>query len=168
MTSTARTLTLAALLFGLGATATPALAGLPPNWEESGEASWYGPGFHGRRTSSGEIYNQHAMTAAHESLPLGSRVLVTRQETGRSTLVTITDRMPPNRTRVIDVSQAAASRLGLIGPGVGMVTLSTPLAQDEPVEVAEAPDEDGPAVANPRPRGPRHTRRAARRASGRR
>lgn len=113
------------------------------------------------------------MTAAHDTLPLGTRVLVTTQETGRSALVTITDRLPPKHLRIIDVSKAAAAKLGLIGSGVGMVTLSTPAA-NEVIEVAEAPEElgadlgDDDAVASPRRRGPRHMHPAVRRASAHR
>jgi rare lipoprotein A len=109
------------------------------------------------------------MTAAHDTLPLGTRVLVTTQETGRSALVTITDRLPPKHLRIIDVSRAAAAKLGLLGSGVGMVTLSTPAA-DEVIEVAEAPEglDGDDAVSSPRRHGPRHTRPAARRVSAHR
>ena len=138
-------------------------AGVAPHWEESGQASWYGPGFNGQRTSSGEVFDENALTAAHDWLPLGTKVRVTTQETGRSTVVTITDRLPPKRLRIIDLSREAASRLGLVKAGVGMVTLSAPDATDEPVEVAEAPDDDV-APVSPRLRGPRHTHRAARKA----
>jgi rare lipoprotein A len=137
-------------------------AELGPHWEESGQASWYGPGFQGRRTSSGETFNTNEMTAAHDTLPLGTRVRVTTQETGRSAVVTITDRLPPKRLRIIDLSRAAASKLGLIGPGVGFVTI-TPATEDDPVEVAEAPD-DG---VSPRLHGPRHRRPVGRRVSAR-
>ncbi len=139
-------------------------AGLGANWEESGLASWYGGGFEGRRTSSGEVFSPYAMTAAHDTLPLGTRILVTTQETGRSVVVTITDRMPPKRTRVIDLSRAAARELGIISAGVGMVTLSQ-ADRAEPVEVAEASDEgDG---LSPRRHGPRHRHHGARTVSAR-
>ena len=143
-----------------------AQAAVGKNWEESGQASWYGPGFHGRRSSNGEIFNERALTAAHDSLPLGTRVLVTTQETGRSIVVTITDRMPPKRLRVIDLSKAAAARIGLLNSGVGMVTLSS-AADAEPVEVAEAPEDFGGVEFSPRRRGPQHTHHAARKASAR-
>ena len=168
MTPIARRLSLAAAAFGLAAMLSPAHAGTAPNWEESGQASWYGPGFHGKRTSSGETFDQRALTAAHDSLPLGTRVLVTTQETGRSAVVTITDRLPTKHLRIIDVSRAAAAKLGLLGSGVGMVTLSTPPASNEPIEVAEAADDDGDMVVSPRRHGPRHTHPVARRASARR
>ena len=111
------------------------------------------------------------MTAAHDSLPLGTRVLVTTQETGRSVVVTITDRLPTKRLRIIDVSRGAAAKLGIVGSGVGMVTLSAPrdTAADEPIEVAEAPESmDDAGVVSPRKHGQRHTRHAARRALARR
>lgn len=102
---------------------TPAKAA-SPGWEETGEASWYGGWHHGRRTSSGEIFDQNGMTAAHSSLPLGSRVRVTMQDTGASVVVTINDRQPPKRVRVIDLSRGAASRLGLLQSGTAMVQLT--------------------------------------------
>lgn len=145
-----------------------ARAGLSKNWEESGEASWYGPRFNGKRTSSGERFDQNALTAAHDTLPLGTKLHVTVQETGRSVVVTITDRMPPKRVRIIDLSRGAAKELGLLARGTGMVTL-TEAKPDDPVEVAEAPDDDEqPLRANPRRHGPRHRTHAGRRASAHR
>jgi rare lipoprotein A len=82
---------------------------------QSGGASWYGPGFHGRRTASGETFNQNAMTAAHKSLPFGSRVRVVNQQTGRSVVVRINDRGPFVRGRIIDLSKASAQALGISG-----------------------------------------------------
>jgi rare lipoprotein A (peptidoglycan hydrolase) len=91
-----------------------------------GLASWYGgQRWHGNRTSSGDIYNQNALTAAHASLPLGSRVRVTLVDSGRDVVVTINDR-PGTRKRIIDLSRAAAEELGILERGVAMVTL-TPL-----------------------------------------
>ena len=141
---------------------------LSPNWEESGQASWYGPGFHGKRTSSGARFDQNALTAAHDTLPLGTKIRVTTQETGRSVVVTITDRLPPKWLRIIDVSRAAAARLGIVSSGVGMVTL-TEARDDQPIEVAEAPDDgltaDATGDATPPRHDRRHTRRGARTAS---
>jgi rare lipoprotein A len=88
---------------------------------EVGIASWYGPRFQGRRTSSGEKFNQHEMTAAHKSLPFGSRVRVTNVESGQSVEVRITDRGPRSPKRIIDVSSAAANAIGLKRPGLGVV-----------------------------------------------
>jgi rare lipoprotein A len=88
-----------------------------PRASQTGIASWYGPGFHGKATASGVIYNQHDLTAAHQTLPLGTRVLVTNLENGRSIEVLINDRGPFAKGRIIDLSYAAAERLGMVGPG---------------------------------------------------
>lgn len=167
MTSSARLLTAVAAALFLTTSLPTAQAAVGSNWEESGQASWYGPGFNGRRSSNGEIFDEHALTAAHDSLPLGTRVLVTTQETGRSIVVTITDRMPPKHLRIIDLSKAAAARIGLLSSGVGMVTLSS-AANAEPVEVAEAPEDFGDVQFSPRQRGQRHTHHAGRKASAHR
>jgi rare lipoprotein A len=90
----------------------------------SGVASYYASQFHGRRTASGERFNMSAMTAAHRTLPFGSQVRVTNPANGRSVVVRINDRGPFHGGRVIDVSHAAAQRLGLIAPGRGRVTLT--------------------------------------------
>ncbi len=84
---------------------------------QTGVASWYGPGFQGRPTASGAIYDQHELTAAHQTLPLGTRVMITNLENGRFTEVTINDRGPFLKGRIIDLSYAAARTLGMIGPG---------------------------------------------------
>lgn len=88
---------------------------------EVGLASWYGPGFHGRRTASGEPYDMRALTAAHPAHPFGTRVRVTNLANGRRVVVRINDRGPFVGGRVIDLSRAAASALGIIGPGVARV-----------------------------------------------
>ena len=85
---------------------------------ESGLASWYGPPYHNRRGSNGEIYNMHAMTAAHRTFPLGSIVRVTNVKTGQKALVRITDRGPFIPGRIVDLSLAAARKLDVVGPGV--------------------------------------------------
>ena len=94
---------------------------VPPTLEgrvmQTGIASWYGPGFHGRATASGVVYDQHDLTAAHQTLPLGARVMVTNLENGKSTEVTINDRGPFLKERILDLSYAAAGTLGMIGPG---------------------------------------------------
>ena len=89
----------------------------------SGIASWYGSGFHGNRSASGEIFNQNAMTAAHRSLPFGTRVRVTNLNNNRSVVVRINDRGPFIRGRVIDLSAAAARMLGITNTGVAPVRL---------------------------------------------
>ena len=92
---------------------------------EEGEASWYGPGFHGKTTANGERYNQYAMTAAHKLLPLGTKVRVTHMSNGRSIIVRINDRGPFVGDRVIDLSRAAATQLNIIGPGTGRVRIQS-------------------------------------------
>lgn len=88
-----------------------------------GVASWYGPGFHGRRTANGEVYDQYDMTAAHPSLPLGTRAIVTNVQNGRAVEVRVNDRGPFVGNRVIDLSYGAARVIGLIGPGTGRVRI---------------------------------------------
>jgi rare lipoprotein A len=88
---------------------------------ETGRASWYGPPYHNRRGSNGEVYNMHAMTAAHRTLPLGSVVRVTNLKTGHTALVRITDRGPFIPGRVLDLSLAAARKLDVYQPGVAEV-----------------------------------------------
>ena len=112
-------LAIAALAIGSVCGAISA-ADAKPN--QSGGASWYGQGFHGKRTASGERFNTHALTAAHKSLPFGSRVRVTNERTGRSVVVRINDRGPYAHGRVIDLSKAAAQAVGL--SGVGRVSLA--------------------------------------------
>ena len=87
----------------------------------SGQASWYGPGFHGRQTASGERFNQNAMTAAHRTLPFGTRVRVINVHNNSEIIVRINDRGPFSRGRVIDLSAAAAREIGLDRAGVGPV-----------------------------------------------
>jgi rare lipoprotein A len=84
-------------------------------------ASWYGRPYHGRRTASGEIYNMNQLTAAHPTLPFGTRVAVTNLENGRTVIVTINDRGPFKSNRVIDVSRKAAGELGFLGQGLTRV-----------------------------------------------
>ncbi|MGH7804673.1 MAG: septal ring lytic transglycosylase RlpA family protein, partial [Candidatus Binatia bacterium] len=90
---------------------------------QSGIASWYGPGFHGNATSNGEIYDQNDLTAAHPSLPLGTRVRVTSFDTGRAVDVRINDRGPFVGGRVIDISYEAARTIEMIGPGTAAVSV---------------------------------------------
>jgi peptidoglycan lytic transglycosylase len=94
-----------------------------PGATQVGTASWYGPGFHGNRTSSGEVYDQYDLTAAHQTLPLGTRVIVTNLDNGRAVEVRINDRGPFVKDRTIDLSYAAARTLGMIGPGTAPVRI---------------------------------------------
>lgn len=83
--------------------------------------SWYGPGFHGKRTASGEIYNMNALTCAHKSLPFGSRLRIVNPENNRSIVVTVNDRGPFVAGRDIDLSRAAAIKLDIINDGTARV-----------------------------------------------
>ncbi len=99
---------------------------------ETGIASWYGAPYHNRRGSNGEIYDMHAMTAAHRTLPLGSIVRVTDTGTGSSAIVRITDRGPFIEGRIVDLSQAAAKKIGLVQKGTAQVRLEV-LKTPEPI-----------------------------------
>ncbi len=112
---------------------------------QEGVASWYGPGFHGKRTANGEIYDQYELTAAHQTLPLGTRVMVTSLTNGRSVEVRINDRGPFVDGRVVDLSYAAASVLRMVGPGTMPVRLEV---VDAPVQVASRATV--PVVTTPR------------------
>lgn len=94
-------------------------------FRQRGIASWYGTKFHGRSTSSGEVYNMHAMTAAHKTLPIPVYVHVKNLDNGRSTVVRVNDRGPFISGRIIDLSYAAAKKLGVDGPGTANVEIST-------------------------------------------
>ena len=101
-----------------------------------GVASWYGGKFHGRKTANGETYDMHGLTAAHKTLPFGLRVRVGNRENGRTVVVRINDRGPFVKDRIIDLSYAAARRIGMVRPGTARV-LITPLGPTGPV----APDD---------------------------
>jgi rare lipoprotein A len=94
-------------------------------FQQGGIASWYGTKFHGRPTSSGEVYNMHAMTAAHKTLPIPVYVHVKNLDNGRSTVVRVNDRGPFVGDRIIDLSYAAAIKLGVDGPGTANVEIRT-------------------------------------------
>ena len=93
-------------------------------FSERGIASWYGTKFHGRRTSSGEPYDMYQMTAAHKSLPLPSYVRVTNLRNGRQAVVKVNDRGPFHANRIIDLSYAAATKLGILAEGTGFVEIT--------------------------------------------
>ena len=90
---------------------------------ETGIASWYGVPYHGRLSASGEIYDQEKLTAAHRTLPFGTRVRVRRLDRDGSIVVRINDRGPFVKSRIIDLSRTAAARLGMVGGGVAPVNL---------------------------------------------
>lgn len=112
-------------------------AGYPLGYQEDGWASWYGPGFHGNKTASGERFDMHQMTAAHRTLPFGSMVRVRSLTTGRRITVRINDRGPFARGRVLDLSRAAAVALGMMGPGTDRVDLEV-IAYHGPLELQGA------------------------------
>ncbi|MFQ5529644.1 MAG: septal ring lytic transglycosylase RlpA family protein [Gemmatimonadota bacterium] len=123
----------------------PPMVAVDADWEEVGEASWYGPGFHGNRTASGEVYDMEALTAAHKRLPFGARVRVFNMDNGRETQVRINDRGPFARGRIIDLSRAAARDIGMLGSGTARVRISVleqttaarPRARRGPVDIPE-------------------------------
>lgn len=94
-------------------------------YEERGVASWYGPSFHGRKTSSGEMFDMYKISAAHKLLPMHAKVTVTNLENGRSTALTVNDRGPFVAGRVLDLSYAAAKNLGMLDRGLARVLIST-------------------------------------------
>ncbi|AVF56782.1 UNVERIFIED_ORG: rare lipoprotein A [Pseudomonas parafulva] len=93
----------------------------PRGYDRTGTASYYGARHHGKRTASGEAFNQHGLTAAHRNLPFGSRVLVTNLANRRSVVVRINDRGPHARSRLIDLSRAAAEKIGMVRSGTARV-----------------------------------------------
>ena len=95
----------------------------PPENVQTGVASWYGPGFHGKTTSNKEIYDMYDLTAAHRSLPFGTHVMVTNLENGMSVIVRINDRGPFVKGRIIDLSYAAADAVDMIDSGTAPVRL---------------------------------------------
>lgn len=121
------TLTLAGLFLSAASLLSPSIVSAEPSpvsgkAVQSGKASWYGPGFHGKRTASGETFNTNDLTAAHRTLPFGTRVKVVNKQTGKSVVVRINDRGPYAHGRVIDLSRASAQAIGI--SGVGSVTVA--------------------------------------------
>jgi rare lipoprotein A len=116
------------------ASATP----IEPVYQEVGTASWYGPWHQGRKTASGERFDQNKLTAAHPSLPLGTEAVVTNLENGRQVEVTINDRGPYAKDRAIDLSTKAAKRLGFKEKGIANVKIEVKPEASEPVQTASA------------------------------
>jgi rare lipoprotein A len=108
-------------------------------FSQSGIASWYGDDFHGKPTSNGERYDMHAMTAAHKTLPLGVYVKVYNRDNGREAVVRVNDRGPFVRGRIIDLSYAAARKLGIDGPGTAPVRIEALGYRQEGAEAYQAP-----------------------------
>lgn len=106
---------------------------------QSGMASWYGPGFHGRRTASGEKYNMYDLTAAHPSLPFGTRLMVRNARTGQTVVVRVNDRGPFKKSRILDLSYTAARQVGVFGPGTAYVEIY-PAGREEPPQPVLIPN----------------------------
>jgi len=104
------------------------------NYDETGIASWYGDKFHGLKTANGEVYNMYAMTAAHTTLPMPSLVRVTNLENGKSVVLRVNDRGPFAKSRIIDLSFAAAKALGTIKHGTARVRIQTLQSADVSAE----------------------------------
>lgn len=97
----------------------------PHGYDETGRASFYGARHQGKRTASGETFNQNALTAAHRQLPFGTRVKVTNLNNDKAVIVRINDRGPQGRGRLIDVSRGAAEQLGMLRSGVAKVRVQS-------------------------------------------
>jgi rare lipoprotein A len=144
----------------------PDMGAAPHPWQQIGQASFYSNRYDGRRTSSGARYDPEKLTAAHPSLPLGTRLQVIDEASGRRVVVTVTDRQARNG-RVIDLSRRAAEDLGIIGRGTARVRLVA-LTGDAPVTDAVQVASDDDTDWSPRPthaerrRGGTHSRRATR------
>lgn len=133
--------TTAAVPPGQGPPAEPALTGVLPLLASfEGNASWYGPGFSGRRTASGEVFDPGQLTAAHRTLPFGTVVRVVNLANGLSVQVRINDRGPFKPDRVIDLSRAAAEELDLVRTGVDRVRVEPLAPGPGAVRLAVAPD----------------------------
>lgn len=109
-----------------------------PGYEQVGTASWYGPWHHGKKTASGEKFDQHKLTAAHPTLPLGTEAVVTNLENGRQVEVKINDRGPYAKDRAIDLSAKAAAKLGMKDKGVAQVKIEVKPDPGEHVETVSA------------------------------
>ncbi len=116
-------------------------------YRERGVASWYGKKFHGKSTSNGDAYDMYSMTAAHRTLPLPSYARVRNLENGRVVIVRVNDRGPFLHNRLIDLSYAAASKLGIIGTGTGLVEVETVMPGEEVPVMVAAPATKTRAVA---------------------
>jgi len=125
--------------------------GSAQGFRERGYASWYGKKFHGRKTASGELYNMFSMTAAHKRLPLPCYVRVTHLRNGKSTVVRVNDRGPFHQGRIIDLSYAAAAKIGLLDHGHAMVEIEALIPEEEVpgTVVAAAPPPVAPATPPP-------------------
>jgi rare lipoprotein A len=118
-----KTLITAGLLTGLIPFADSATANSGIGHVQKGIASFYHDSLHGRKTASGQVYNKHRLSAAHKTLPLGTRIQVTDAKTGRSIVVRVNDRGPFVKGRIVDLSKEAAKELGIVDRGIARVDL---------------------------------------------
>ncbi len=121
------------------------------HFKQRGKASWYGPGFAGRKTANGERFNPSALTAAHRKLPFNTTVRVTNLENGKSVVVRINDRGPYAGRRVIDLSKAAAQKIGLLKSGVDMVEIESIGPADKNTIIAKQTTETVRQITAPEP-----------------
>ena len=119
-------------------------------YRERGIASWYGKKFHGRKTSSGEVYDMYALSAAHKTLPIPSYARVRNLGNGKSVIVRVNDRGPFKENRLIDLSYTAAARLGIVETGTGIVEVEAVTAADSGRVVAAPPAAPATPGASPR------------------
>lgn len=120
-------------------------------YTERGIASWYGPGFDGKRTASGEVYDMYKMTAAHKTLPLPTYVRVTNLDNGKNVVVKVNDRGPFHANRIIDLSRSAAARIGMLKKGTALVQVQAVSANGSPIpppspSPAPEPQHHAPAI----------------------
>ncbi|MFH1763527.1 MAG: septal ring lytic transglycosylase RlpA family protein [Gemmatimonadota bacterium] len=134
-------------LAGGPAAPPPSPGGLPAGWSEVGMASWYGHPYHGRATASGESYDMEAPTGAHRTLPFGTRLRVENLDNGRSATLTINDRGPFAKERILDVSRRVAEELGMLGPGTARVRITILEVHQPHIQI-----EDGSAYLGSRTR----------------
>lgn len=113
----------AGVLVALATSSLTAFAGQAPGFQQSGVASYYADKFHGRKTASGERFDQSALTAAHRTLPMGTKILVTNRRNGSSVVVRVNDRGPHVKGRLLDLSKRAAQELHMGKSGVAYVQL---------------------------------------------
>lgn len=99
----------------------------------AGKASYYGPGFHGRKCANGEVFDMYKLTCAHKTLPFGTKLKVTNESNGKSTIVTVTDRGPYAKGRIVDLSKGAAMEIDMIEAGVVKVTVEVIDEEEEPI-----------------------------------
>lgn len=118
-----KTLVAAVLLTSILPLGTTSQARGGSGQSQEGFASYYHDSFHGRKTASGQRYNKHRLTAAHRTLPLGTKIRVTNAKTGKSIVVKVNDRGPYARGRILDLSKEAASELGMVKRGIAKVEL---------------------------------------------